>query len=125
MKLLDDFTRAYLECALWSTLDGQGEPLDGRYSIEDFSPEAIEKATDDCVRFQAENEEDLWLADYGHPEHSDYSMAGHDFWLTLNGHGAGFWDGDLPEKLGDRLTEASKTFKEVYIEEHHGKLFIY
>ena len=20
--------------------------------------------------------------------------AGHDFWLTRNGHGAGFWDGD-------------------------------
>lgn len=22
------------------------------------------------------------------------AQAGHDFWLTRNGHGAGFWDGD-------------------------------
>jgi hypothetical protein len=39
-------------------------------------------------------------------------MGGHDFWLTRNGHGAGFWDGELGD-IGDRLTEASKAFGEV------------
>lgn len=40
------------------------------------------------------------------------AMAGHDFWLTRNGHGAGFWDGDWPEPHASILTEASKTFGE-------------
>ena len=35
----------------------------------------------------------------------------HDFWLTRNGHGTGFWDGDYPE-TGDRLTELAKKFGE-------------
>jgi len=38
--------------------------------------------------------------------------AGHDFWLTRNGHGAGFWDGDWPDDAGGRLTEASKKYGE-------------
>jgi hypothetical protein len=35
-------------------------------------------------------------------------MTGHDFWLTRNGTGAGFWDGDWFE--GEKLTEAAKAF---------------
>jgi len=41
-----------------------------------------------------------------------YSQAGHDLWLTRNGHGAGFWDRDLGE-AGDKLTELSKEMGEL------------
>lgn len=41
------------------------------------------------------------------------AMAGHDFWLTRCGHGAGFWDGDWPEPAATALTEASKAFRNV------------
>jgi len=34
--------------------------------------------------------------------------AGHDFWLTSQGHGCGFWDGDWNEPASTILTEASK-----------------
>jgi hypothetical protein len=68
--------------------------------------------TADCKRFQEENAEDLLDANYNHATHSDDEMGGHDFWLTRNGHGAGFWDGELGD-IGDRLTEASKAFGEV------------
>jgi hypothetical protein len=34
----------------------------------------------------------------------------HDFFLTRNGHGAGFWDGDY--KNGEKLTEIAKSFGE-------------
>ncbi len=37
-------------------------------------------------------------------------QAGHDFWLTRNGHGCGFWDGDWPEPQASLLTQASKAF---------------
>jgi hypothetical protein len=43
------------------------------------------------------------------------SRAGHDFWLTRNGHGAGFWDGEWYKEVGERLTKASKAFGEVNI----------
>lgn len=40
--------------------------------------------------------------------------AGHDFALTRNGHGAGFWDRGLGV-LGDRLSDASKRYGECNI----------
>ena len=39
--------------------------------------------------------------------------AGHDFWLTRNHHGAGFWDGDWPEDVDEKLTEASHSWGEM------------
>lgn len=38
--------------------------------------------------------------------------AGHDFWLTRNGHGAGFWDRGMG-KLGDRLADAARAYGSV------------
>lgn len=39
----------------------------------------------------------------------DASQTGHDFILTANGHGCGFWDRGLGE-IGDRLTEATRGY---------------
>jgi hypothetical protein len=47
-----------------------------------------------------------------HKRELTYASAGHDFWLTRVGHGAGFWDGDWP-KNGDALTEICKKYKEI------------
>jgi hypothetical protein len=94
---LDEFTRAYLECALWSTTDGD-EPLDANYTVDDIAPETLASMVQDCESFQAEHAEDLSCRE---------ARAGQDFWLTRNGHGAGFWDGDWPEDVGERLTDAS------------------
>jgi hypothetical protein len=40
--------------------------------------------------------------------------VGHDFWLTRNGHGAGFWDRGLGE-LGERLSAAARVYGEDYV----------
>ncbi len=102
---LDTFTKAYIECALWSSndnlSDNGGEPLDKNYNVSDFAPETLEKIIADCKKFQEENWDDI---------SDDPSQAGHDFWLTRNGHGAGFWDGDWEETTGERLTTASKEY---------------
>lgn len=104
--MFDRFFLAYVTCALWSSNDNAddsgGAPLDRNYSAEDIAPEAMNKMRADCLRFYDENFE--FIAD-------DIERAGHDFWLTRNGHGAGFWDGDWPE-FGDLLTERSKQFGE-------------
>lgn len=39
-------------------------------------------------------------------------QAGHDFWFTRNGHGAGFWDGDWPDPYADMLDKGAKCYGE-------------
>jgi hypothetical protein len=70
----------------------------------------------DCQRFR--NLADLFIANAGIHEEmqlhgnidDEWTQAGHDFWLTRNGHGAGFWDGDWPEPYASELTRVAKEF---------------
>lgn len=110
IEKLDTFTRAYIECALWSSTDQSdesgGDPLDDNYSIHDISAKSLKEMVDDCRRFQENNALDLELSTL------DEAQQGHDFWLTRNRHGAGFWDrkhiSPEADKALDRLTGASQ-----------------
>ena len=127
MKKLDQFTQAYIEAMLWSSNDESdeygGKPLEDNYSIEDFAPETLEKIIAECKQFQEENADDLeqvpdmrFATDsHGNNSCTGYESAGHDFWLTRNGHGAGFWDRDYDQGVMDRLTEACKKFGECWV----------
>ena len=97
----DKFFNDYVTTALWSSVDDDGEPLDGLYTIDDIAPESLDVMRLDCVDFY-QNFADI-ATETDHP--------GHDFWLTRNGHGAGFWDGDYPQH-GDELTAHSKAYGE-------------
>jgi hypothetical protein len=121
----------YLETALWSSTDtnhfdengkyaGGGENLDASYSVEDFAAEALAQAIDDCRRFQSVNTRLLAQA-YAHGRNE--GSAGHDFWLTRNHHGAGFWDGDYPKEVGDKLTDAAHAFGELNPHAENGKVY--
>lgn len=114
--MLDEFTRAYIEAALWSTNDDDGEPLDRNYCESDIDADALAKIVEDCRKFQADNAADLALAYDLYPvnEWSHEAQAGHDFWLTRNGHGAGFWDRGIGE-VGDRLSETSRKCSEIWL----------
>lgn len=101
---LDDFTRQYIETALWSENDEDGTPLDKNYDISDISEATLKSMIEDCRDFQEKNQDDIA---------SDPGRAGHDFWLTRNHHGAGFWDGDWPKAVGERLTKAAHAYGEV------------
>ena len=96
------FLNAYIATALALSTDDDGVPLDE--TPHELHPDTLARMKADCLAFQVQNAEDL----KGIP----YDLAGHDFWLTRNGHGAGFWDRDLGE-VGDRLTKACKAFPEV------------
>lgn len=102
--ILDDFQRAYAECALWSSIDDKGQPLDHGRDASDIAPETIAVMRTDCDAFRATHAADL----KGIPD----DQAGHDFWLTRNGHGAGFWDRGLGAR-GERLTEACTAFPQM------------
>jgi len=102
---LDLFTRGYIESALWTEHESLTED-GGREAAyyENLSSAAIARMEQDCLVFRTENEGDL-------SQYYDHSLgedqAGHDFWLTRNGHGAGFWDRAIGEDLGERLSQAA------------------
>jgi hypothetical protein len=111
---MDNFTSAYIECALWSSTaygvpedDGEGhfDTSMERYGLtkEDLAPETLANMVADCHHF---------LETFGHLI-DDTERAGHDFWLTRNRHGAGFWDGRWPEPAATQLTEAAQAYGEV------------
>lgn len=101
---LKKLVTAYTECALWSSTDEDGEPLDT--GEPELAPETQATFTRDMLNFWDYCDETL-----GDSWHDALSLEqiGHDFWLTRNGHGAGFWDRGLGE-LGRKLSDAAKTF---------------
>ena len=119
---LDDFTQAYIEAALWSSMDNSdpdtgGEPLDANFRVEDISIETQWKMYDECQEFQRKNAGLLARADYNNNQWNNAEMAGHDFWLTRNGHGSGFWDRNfLDPDVSEALTQAAHKWGEVNLE---------
>lgn len=108
---LDSFIDGYITTALWASTDESrddgGDPLDDNYDCSDLAPETLANMERDCKAFYEANNT-LWDGEW-----DDYG-AGHDFWLTRNGHGAGFWDGRYP-KHGNALTAASKVYGEIHL----------
>lgn len=113
---VDQFTYGYLTCALWSSVDDDGSPLDAEHEINDFDRDTIRKAAAECGAFTLANAADLNAYCDGYYERrgrADDSMgeqcAGHDFWLSRCGHGAGFFDRtDVDEGVRDRLQAAAE-----------------
>src|ERR1041384_5362521 len=132
--MMDKFTEAYIEAALWSsTLEPFGEcpacgkedrilnrwrdygefvceecsddepnwepPADKNYTRDDIAPEALEQMAKDCAEFQ-ERAANIRTAGMEAPPLGSNDVApraAHNFGLTRNGQGAGFWDGDWRE----------------------------
>lgn len=111
------FFAAYVEAALWSSNDEStpegGEPMDRNYGPEDIHPDTLDQMEKDCAAFYAAHgHEFVWENLTRSISCAPDEYAGHDFWLTRNGHGCGFWDGDWKEELGRRLTNAAKEYGE-------------
>lgn len=96
----------YAVCALWSSTGDDDTPLDQDYDIQDIAPETFVKMREDVQDFVEANMRDLVASGQ-----SD-EQIGHDFWLTRNGHGAGFWDRGIGE-IGNQLTAACKAYGNV------------
>jgi hypothetical protein len=93
---------------LWASTDNTdesgGDPLDENYGPEDLSEKFSADCRKDCLDFFKQHYDDI---------SGDLERAGHDFWLTRCGHGAGFWDGGWPAEVGKRLTIAAKIYGNV------------
>lgn len=111
------FFDAYVATALWSSVDDLGEPLDAKYDAHDIDGATLDRMLADCSAFYDANKATLsdcedHAACYFKHDGLD-ARAGHDFWLTRCGHGAGFWDGDWPEPQATRLSDAANAFGNV------------
>lgn len=102
----DDFTRAYLECAEWCGIDEEEREAFELSVSPVWSKKTILQARGECDDFRS-------AAD-GLLEGINEERAGHDFWLTRNRHGTGFWDRGLSE-IGDKLTELAHPYGEAYV----------
>jgi hypothetical protein len=112
--------RSALVALLWSSIDENGEPLDS----DPYQPtaELIARVASDWRRFIAAAEA-LGFDPFEHrarainsAEGDELDYAAHDFILTRNGHGAGFWDGDWCDPWGKVLTDLAQSFGELEIE---------
>jgi hypothetical protein len=119
LQSLDTFTQQYIATALWSSTDNAddsgGEPLDANYDTMDLTHETLDQMIKDCKNFQADNAELLAQA-------GDEGQNGHDFWLTRNRHGAGFWDRGYDKTIADALTRQAHVYGSVDLMVSGGKI---
>ena len=128
------FLQGYREAMLWANTleyggdgvadDELGPSLDAHVSDPEIDPETWTQAESDCRGFLESIVSDgilplagdgsiLWPY-VGHraAEWSGADLAGHDFALTRNGHGAGFWARGLGE-VGETLSDMAHAYGEV------------
>ena len=105
------FICGYMRAILFAETDEEGEPLDNAYTEADFSEDANARIYTECNRFLMVANEHKLL------EGIDMEQAGHDFWLTRNGNGSGFWDKEniYGRKNAEILTIMSDCFGEVAV----------
>jgi len=123
--LIASFTSQYIATMLWSENDEDDNPLDENYSIDDLAPYTLQQIIADCRKFQEANAKYITdnnvLSSYSSDTNA---LAGHNFWLTRNSHGAGFWDGDWREVAAIALTDSAKSFGESHVFVQDGKLIV-
>lgn len=102
-------TVGYVAAALWLSTDDAGDPLDARYDADSIAPESLEQMGEDIAGFLAACWGDTWEDFSIDLSGIEPEQIGHDFWLTRNHHGAGFWDRGLGE-IGDALTKLAHSY---------------
>ncbi len=103
MNNLKEFTEGYIQCMLWCGVL-EDELLDDIPDADILDTATLEECKMDCKDFY-ENFGGL-LKKTGEYNHQ---LLGHDFYLTRNGHGTGFWDRGYGD-VGDELTKMAKPY---------------
>jgi hypothetical protein len=107
-----EMVESYLDAVQFTEEEDLLETLDDTVQWE-FNPDAKHVALKACELFVKFIPVDI-IEDY------TPSQMGHDFWLTRNGHGSGFWDRDGHDNNKEALTDLAKAFgtSEAYINDH-------
>ena len=98
-KDLNPFTQGYIDAIFFLDAGPDNPEFEG-LGFGDLAPETLTKIVTDCASFEMLHSRLLEQA--GTPEQN-----GHDFWMTRNGYGTGFWDRGYPREIGCALTVAA------------------
>jgi len=105
-EFIEGVLKGYLGSALWTA------ELD-KYGVEDFDEQDINKAKKEVEYFLYD------MNSKGYLEHLQDKLEpfviGHNYWLTRNGHGTGFWDqSELNQEIADKVSDVlRKNYKEI------------
>lgn len=104
------FVQAYIEAMKWLTTENELDLDLSDANDYELSQGCSEKIQKDCAEFIADN---LAVLQSVISTAYTWGSAGHDFYLTRNGHGAGFWDRGLGS-AGDVLSDAARACGETH-----------
>jgi hypothetical protein len=93
----DDFKAGYIEAIEFTERDNLG--------AAELASETIDCIDAECRAFWYRQRHYIAAAMEAGNTDMTTRDAGHDFWLTRNGHGVGFWDGDWLEPWASILDD--------------------
>lgn len=120
MTIYDNPTaRALAETLLWSETDHIYQPLNLNYTIQDFDEDSLNRL---YIKFEKFKEQVTEKIEEDYEDLEDFYLLSrpddpveHDFILTANHHGAGFWDGDWMKGVDKILTDAVHSVGEINV----------
>jgi hypothetical protein len=129
---------------LWSETDNStpegGEPFDRNYAVEDIDKDSLDKLHQRFQAFVSKAEAEITKLKGSDWSSVDdfYTGSGtggfhleHDYIMTVNGHGCGYWErSDWEPEVGKILTDLARQEKEIHCFTNHidhgqdGKVYI-
>ena len=103
---LETFTAAYIE-ALYFTDTGEG---DQPSADTELAPDTRLDIEADCRSFWLRFGCYVTTKTCSDAFDNSVSQAGHDFHMTRNGHGVGFWETEWPKPYRDMLTAGANSY---------------
>jgi hypothetical protein len=119
-RMLDAVVAAYIEAIYFTETGGEDQPAKDMPLTLGSYLDCVAQ----CAAFMVECDKAGLLCDYINANRTMESF-GHDFWLTRNRHGAGFWDRGLGE-LGNQLSGRAKMCGSVNVDaDDNGEICVY
>lgn len=114
-EFLEQVLSGYLDCLVWTMSENDNEG----YTVDDIENSSKCKLEEDLSDFLMYANDECWEVMNNHSW--QWPDIGHNFALTRNGHGTGFWDRGLGD-VGDTLTTKSESFGSLDLYENGGYL---
>ena len=110
---LQKFTDAYLEALFFAEVGGDSEIPDDA----ELSEETQLNIEAECRSFWRRFGCYINTETCQNAFNDTVKQAGHDFYLTRNGHGVGFWETEWPKPYRDMLTKGAESYgpMEIYL----------
>lgn len=125
MKNTMNPTLAALAGTLLSTsTDDQDCDLDAHFTVYDVDKESLEKLNKEYSQFLEEVGQEItkkigdkWdcIDDFYDIHQPAENQTEHDYIMTRNHHGCGFWDGDWSSQVSEILTKAAQKLPEIEV----------